>query len=335
MKLSVRHALYLVIALLVLVTAVLSMSYFSLSELMYPVRRDSLFMRSMQIEYEQKVRAGEAAPGQLFLFRPEELALDAEPVFVLSDDSVQMTGWFVRDTGEARPVVLMIPDIRESRIDYLTAASELWARGLACCLADMRMMGSSQGECYAWGRQAAADVLQFVEALSGLPYTGDIILMGNGTGAVAALESARDTAVDVVVAQNPFLDLDRYIHDYAAGKYGAAGELFLPLMKRKFEKQTSVEPEAVSGKEAVRRLRDPALFISLLSEERLDFRSTGVLYEACASVNKEWVVFRKDHISQDAAERKKYYDRIAAFIHMHLPKEKRIPGRRKPLVEAN
>jgi hypothetical protein len=88
-----------------------------------------------------------------------------------------------------------------------------------------------------------------------------------------------------------------------------------------------VNPAAVAA-----RLSAPALFISYLSGDNLDYKSTGLVYERCASARKEWIVFRKDYTESEPGERKKYFDKVAAFIQAHLPKPIRKGSRYKKLV---
>jgi hypothetical protein len=139
--------------------------------------------------------------------------------------------------------------------------------------------------------------------------------------------------VAAAVAQNPFVSLDRYLEDHARRKYGWLGGLFLQRMKNHYARRTGIAVDSVNLAAAVRRLADPVLFVSFLSEDHLDFKSTALLYEQCASARKEWIVFRRDHVLADAAERKKYYDKIAAFIHTHLPRPEKQKTKYRKLVD--
>ncbi len=329
MHVQPRHLFLPVIAVLLVVAAGLAVPFFTLTELIYPVRHDSLYYRAVQLDYGKEVRRGAAEPGRVFLFHPSEIGLAAADVVVRTPDSIDLRGWIMADSASAGAIVVFLSDIGESRYDYIVPASELVARGLSVCLFDLRMQGESGGNRYAFGETSVQDVLLLVDTLRNRYGIRSMVLFGNGTGAAIALRAGLDTAVSVVVAQNPYTSLDRYLGDFADAKYGWLSRLFLGRMKVNFERKTGIVIDSVDIGASVHGLIDPVLFVSYLSEEHLDYKSTGVLYERCASVRKEWIVFRKDHVEASPPERKNYYDRIAAFIQVNLPKEKKKVRYRK------
>ncbi len=313
---------------------VLSIPYFTITELIYPVKRDSVFFRAVQLDYEQRVREGSRDPGKFFLYHPRQLKLDVTDLEIAMNDRVLLKAWYVRDSAwSPETTVIIIPDLNESRIDNIIAASELSSRGFNVCLPDMRGQGASGGKFYTLGELAVQDLLYVMDMLRKSFNTENFILMGNGTGASIAMQTCiADTAVKIAVIQNSFLNISQYVHDYAQSKYGIAGKFFLNRMIKKLERETGIRADSLNLAETVQQLTDPALFISYISEQFLDYKSTEKLYTSCASLRKEWIVFKKEYTEQNAEERKKYFDRIAAFCNSHLPKKIRKPSKFRKLV---
>jgi len=316
----------LFIFVLIIIALYLVTSQFSITELIYPVKIDSLYLHAEQRKYEKESASGGQKPGKIFLYHPSQLGLVCKNLIVKTPDSLLLKSWFVADSSARSAVtVIIIPDIKESKFTYIDEASELVARGLNVCLVDLRAQGESEGNKYTVGEKSVQDISLIMDSVISKFKTENIVLMGTGTGAAIILnEVLNEKRVNVLVLQNLFVTFNEYLKKYAEEKYGGFTKLFFKQMKKNLEEEMQFSADSLDLPELVEKIQIPSLFISKISENHLDYKSTQIVSNASAASKKEWLVYKDpEDAGQNLEEKKKYYDKIAAFINSHIPKKKK------------
>lgn len=316
----------ILIAALLLFTIYLVIPLFSITELIYPVKMDSVFLHAQQMQYEKELSEGKAKPGKIFLYNPLQLNLISENFSIRTPDSITLKGWYVTDsTVNSGITLILIPDLKESKLNYIEAASEFLARGIHVCLVDMRAQGESEGAFYTMGKITIQDLSIIIDSLISKYKTENIAVMGNNTGAAIALQGGDfEERIKVLVLQNPFLSLDDYLATYAVEKYGKFSKLFYKRLRKDFEREIGFSADSLNLSGLVKEVELPTLFISYLSENHLDYQSSEKLFNASAASKKEWIIYREfEEEKKRWEENKIYYDKIAAFVNSNIPKKKK------------
>ncbi|MEO5571331.1 MAG: alpha/beta hydrolase [Bacteroidia bacterium] len=314
-----------ILFLIVIVLYLISVQ-FSITELIYPVKIDSAFIHNQQFQYEKELSEGKVKAGKIFLYNPLQLGLISEDISIRTNDSILLKGWYVTDsTVTSGTTLILIPDLKESKFNYIESASEFVARGIHVCILDMRAQGESEGRNYTMGKNTTDDVSIIIDSLISKYKTENIVLMGNGTGAAIAIQSCiAEKRIKLLVSQNSLLSMNDYLEKYSEEKYGRFSKLFFDRMKRDLEKEMWFSADSLNLLEFVTCIEIPSLFVSNISENYLDYKSTGKLFRESAASKKEWKVFK--NITQgenNLEEKKKYYDKIASFINSNIPKKKK------------
>ncbi len=316
------------ILLLIVVAAFLAIPTVTVTELVYPIRRDSIFLRNQQVMMETKDTSDEEFVKK-FLYNPGQLGLAYREMMAGTSDGDSLRWWFINDSVFSTGYhLLVIPDLEESRLDYIEFADEATGRGLTVSVADMRGQGSSGGKRYIPGTESSLDVSLIIDSLQSLFSFEEIAVFGAGTGAAIALQSAlHDSRIGAVLLENPFLSLSRYLKEYTGKKYGRASFLFQDRMKKNYFSETGLHPDSLNLEKMISEYDQPIMFISRISKKNLDYKTEQRLYKVSHAKGKKWMALRTfDEAADRESALKKYFDRLATFVNVNLPK----PVKTKP-----
>ncbi|MCC6383726.1 MAG: alpha/beta hydrolase [Bacteroidia bacterium] len=318
----------ILIVLLTLIILFLVIPVFTITELVYPVRLDSAYLRSKQIAYEATHHHTDSGE-ERFLYNPSQLGLIYQELKIKVPETELITLWTVNDSDFLKGNhLLVIPDIFESKLNYIKFSSEATARGLTIDIAELRGQGTSSGSVYTPGSRSADDIIIVIDSLQARYGFDQIALMGSGTGAAVALKTGlKDERVAAIILENPFLNLRQYFKKYAEKKYGLAGKLFYRRMLKSYFKESGLDPDSVKVSKMVADCHKPIMFITRVSTRFLDYQSSQKLFFACPSQKKTWLAIRDfDEADNRQATIKKYFDRLATFVNVNLA----VPGKLKP-----
>jgi uncharacterized protein len=314
------------IFILIIIVLYLVSSQFSITELIYPVKIDSLYIHTQELKYEKESASGGQKPGKIFLYHPSQLGLACMDLIIRTQDSLQLKAWYIVDSNIKTGITLiLLPDIKESKIQYIDEASELISRGLNVCLVDLRAQGESGGVKYTPGKSSVHDISVVIDTLVSKFKTETMVLMGNDLGSAVAIQAVEnEKRINALVVQNSFLTLNDYLWRYTEKKYGRFNKIFFWRMKSGYEKELGISADSLNLLDLIKRIKIPSLFISNITENYLDYKSTRQLFDSSAASKKEWQVFKFTSESEkDLEAKKKYYDKIASFINSNIPKKKK------------
>ncbi len=306
-------------------------SIFGITELVYPIRIDSSYVQAINQKQGGKPEPRDSLRSLPVFFKPEQLHLRYEPFQVTVSDSIHLKGWYFEPmTEETGVTLLLIHDIRESKLSYLETARGLVERGFRVCAMDMRACGESEGGYFTMGMLSASDISIILDSLYCRPETRYTGLIGVGTGAAIAIHTLTfDKRPVALVVQNSFSSLTAYFSRYARKKWGVLGTWFFPWMKKELDKQMGFNSDSLNLQDKISRITTPTLFIAKAGESLDDLKETHLLFESSPAEKKEFIFFRGADESEQ--EKKQYIDRISAFVNTAVPKKAK-PTRFRKLV---
>ncbi len=151
-------------------------------------------------------------------FRPEELGITAEEVFLTTEDGVRIHAFYVPSPGASRALLFLHGNAGNAS-HRLPNAAMLQRLGIHVLLLDYRGYGRSEGQpkeegLYADGRAGLAYLTQ----TRGFPEQR-IVLFGRSLGGAVAVDLAQDRELAGVIIESSFSSLA----DAAAGIFGSLG----------------------------------------------------------------------------------------------------------------
>lgn len=325
---KIKKAKTLLIFLLALIAVYLAIPKVTVTELVYPIRKDSVFLRNQQVLMEAKQPAGLTVEKK-FLYNPGQTGLEYREMSAITADGDSLVWWTINDSVFSTGYhLLVIPDLNESRLDYIEFADEATGRGLTVSVADMRGQGVSGGSKYIPGRLAASDLSLIIDSLQSVFSFHALAVFGSGTGAAIAMQAAlKDQRIGTLILENPFISLRAYLNKYVHDKYGLTAPLFEKRLLKNYIKATGLHPDSVNMETMVMEYERPVMFISKISKNFLDYQSVQHLYRVSHSEVKKWMALRTfDEASDRDKALKKYFDRLAIFVNVNLPR----PVKTKP-----
>jgi pimeloyl-ACP methyl ester carboxylesterase len=324
--------LLLATAVMVLVTPSLT-----LNSMLYPVRVDSTFLAQEEINYEMMLEKGKADSGKVFLYSPAGLRLRYMDISHKTPDSTRLSGWLTIDTTRQKaPLLLIIPDIHQGAIQYISSMKQFTDRGFHVCVMDMRAQGRSEGTVYHPG-YAATDVISLIHELKTLPFIDKAAILGVGTGAgiAVAAVSISPFIVDALVLQNPPTALDELIMKNSLNEWGWIIGPLLPSIVRAYEQQTGIKTGDMNFGKLLSEMSIPQMYVAANHSSNRVVNETTAMYRSSGYFRKRLLIDKSTFQVPPGLENSKaYYDKISAFINSSLPGKFRRAKARK-LAQVN
>lgn len=304
-------------AVMVLVTPSLT-----LNSMLYPPKIDSLYQSQEELLYENMLARGKADSGRVFIYSPAGFQMNYNEVEHISSDGLVLRGWLARDTVRPKaPLLLIIPDISQGAIQFISSVKQFNSRGFHVCLMDMRGQGRSDGELY-HPAGSASDVISLLSELKKLPEVSHAAILGCGTGAGIAISAVELSPfiADAIVLQNPPSALDRLIRRKALAEWGWIITPLLPPIVRAYEQKTGINTADMEYREMITQMSIPQMYVSApprskkMNEETVSMYSHSNYYRKRLFIEPDSVA-----IPPGMAHSKSYYDKISAFVNSSLP----------------
>jgi pimeloyl-ACP methyl ester carboxylesterase len=316
---------------LVIITPVLSFN-----EMLYPVRIDSAWLNQQQHLYEIQSHKEHPDSLNVFIYSPQQLKIQHMNINYSLRDSVKLRGWMAIDTLHMKaPLLLILPDITEGAISYITAMKQFCDRGFNVCVVNLRGQGESEGNYYTPGATSARDVRQLILDLKKMPFIENVALMGVGTGAGVAMKLMADTAMaEVLILQNPPVRLSDYFRDKARSRWGDFILPILPALIRAYEDKTGLSVSAYDYTKMIRKINVPQMMVTANFQDKKNVDETLTIYHASNYYKKRLYIDADSFLKPTGQENGKvYYDKISAFIRSSLPSKTKNPRFRKLAME--
>lgn len=247
---------------------------------------------------------------------PAVMGLDYKDVtFPSREDHLQIKGWLLPAANSDRTVIIA-HGYRNNRLQddvpALSLAGELVNAGYHVLMFDFRNCGESDGNMTSIGQYEVRDLLGAIDFVRAHPDIAHrIALLGFSMGAsTAILAGSREPAVDAVIADSPFADLNRHL--------GSKAYPFHDLLMPELSLLTGINPEQVSPVKAVQDFSPrPLLLIHGDADGDISVENSREILRAARAAGSKaslWVVPGADHLKSFSTAKKAYSSKVIEFL---------------------
>lgn len=290
---------------------VLMTPVFTVNSFLYPIRVDSTMIA------QQLIAGGDSVPGPLPL-HPSQILRDYEKIYFKREGQPGLIGWISYDTTKTiAPLMVIVPDYSEGKINYLMDMAEWNSRGFHVCVMDMRGQGESEGVYYDPGMNSIRDLLSLCKKLKAMDRMDYIVCMGIGTGAGICLGASTDPTFEgaALILQNPSVSLEQIFQRKALVGWGGLLYPFLPVLKRSYERSTGIDFHEHNYTKIIGNCHLPYLVVGAGYITNQDTKDIVRLLEADGNPRKK--IFWEIQSNKSAPFHqfsKKYYDHLSGFV---------------------
>lgn len=299
----------------------ITVPFIVMPDVLYPERVDSVYIKTRELKFLAGDSSEKNAP--VFLYNPGSLNMPYENFEVRGLDSAVLKAWYIPSDNQQNFIVLIIHDLGDSRISCLGLAKALQGRNIDVCLMDLRAHGSSGGNEFSPGPLAVSDIRQVIDKLFEDYYVEQLAILGIGTGAAIAVQTAAiDDRVSAVVLQSPFGALNKYVERRYRHKWGFLHPAYSYIANNRLKKQLGYSPEKLNLPDICEYIFIPTLVIAGSNDEEMPYIESLNVSEASGSDMKNFITIKDaghDEIEEKGGEA--YYDAISFFLHEAVPAE--------------
>jgi uncharacterized protein len=313
---NITTALLLITGLFIFFTPLIG-----ITELIYPQRIDSAYVRLQELEYKRRASPDVSIPPENFYVLPSQHRMGYRNIVLPAYEGTAAKAWFIPGYRYAATLII-IHDLNESRINWLIAARQFNDRGFNIALVDLPAHGESGGHIFHLGERELPVIMALIDSIYPKVVSRNIAVLGKGIGAgIALTASLNDSRINCVIAQSIPDRQSDYIGLYAERKWGALNSLLYPVMKRNLYGILNFNPDTVSYSERAAKAPVPVMFLAGSLDKSVPYLYTRSVYNACMASKKEfWLVKGANHNSVEEEAGEEYYNRISVFMVNSFPK---------------
>jgi fermentation-respiration switch protein FrsA (DUF1100 family) len=256
-------------------------------------------------------------PFDSYTFTPYELDVPWEDVRIPTNGHDTIAGWWLpRPTSNQ--VVVVCYGYRNRRADMLGVGAALWRHGFNVLLFDYHGHGEHAGSRVTLGYRELEDALAAIRYTCNRLPGAHLGLVGYSMGAaIAIMAAARDTRVEVIVADSPFAaqrnPVNRRLRRRLKLKWSGQPVMLIAdyvqhwLLGYRFR---DVEPLREIGALDNR----PILLIHGTCDSIIDYQDSVMLYRAAPGPRELWLVDGVEHCGAYFVNRPAYVERVIEFL---------------------
>lgn len=256
-------------------------------------------------------------PRYPILRHPKDYGIEYKDVSFLTEDNFNLKGWLiVKD--QVSPLIILCHSLGTNKSDVLEFVSFLYEAGYNLFLFDFRAHGESSGFVTSFGYREIRDLKAAVRYLEkiGFKRFGIFGISMGGSVAIMAAESSKN--IKAIVADTPYIDLDRTITDYA--------NLLLPFFGRflgrfavlSYRLRFLVDSRKVSPLKIVKEISVPLFIINGGDDNRMLPSYAQSLYGQANLPKEIWLTPDAGHLESFWVKREEYIQRVLNFFGENL-----------------
>ena len=257
-------------------------------------------------------------PRFLGTITPDVYGLKYEEVEFMTDDAIQIKGWFIRNRS-SKATIILLHGFAVDKSDLLDVALFLFKNDFSVLLFDFRAHGYSGGKYCSLGYFEKMDLRAAVNFLKekGDKRIGCLGFSMGGT--VALLEASINQHILAIVSDSGYLSFKSAVRDFAKAYYHAPEYPFIPPAVWTAGKRLGINPNYVDLTLCVGKISPRPIFIIHGRDDKEIALINGLkTYEYAKEPKEIWVVEETGHLGAYAVYGKDYEKRIVLFFKKNL-----------------
>jgi fermentation-respiration switch protein FrsA (DUF1100 family) len=226
-----------------------------------------------------------------------------------------LRGWFVPAASDARGTIVLMHGVRANRLSMVGRAEMLHRAGFAVLLFDFQAHGESPGDHITMGWLESGDARAAVAyARSRTPgqFVGAI---GVSLGGAAALLGQEPLAVDALVLEAVYPEIEAATANRLSMRFGGVGRLLAPLLLLQLKPRLGIGPSDLSPISAISRVHVPVLIIAGGTDRHTTPADSARLFAAAPPELKQlWMIPGAAHVDFEAYAGQAYEERVLSFF---------------------
>lgn len=223
-------------------------------------------------------------------------------------------GWFVPAASDARGTIVLMHGVRANRLSMVGRAEILHRAGYAVVLFDFQAHGESPGDHITMGWLESGDARAAVAyARSRAPgqFVGAI---GVSLGGAAALLGAEPLAVDALVLEAVYPDIEAATANRLSMRFGGPGRVLAPLLLLQLKPRLGIGPSDLTPISALSRVHVPVLIIAGGADRHTTPADSARLFAATPEPKQLWMIPGAAHVDFAAYAGQAYEARVLSFF---------------------
>lgn len=249
---------------------------------------------------------------------PEVFGLEYEEVEFLTEDSITIRAWFVKNR-HSRSTIILLHGFAVDKSDLLDIALLLSKNNFSVLLIDFRGHGESQGTHCSLGYFEKLDLRAAVNFLKERKEKKIGVMGFSMGGTVALLEASLNPDILSVISDSGYLSFRSAVRDFARAYYHSPEYPFIPPIVWAAGKRLGIKPKNLDLSRYVNRISPRPIFIIHSRDDR-EIKLINALktYEYAKEPKELWIVEEAGHLGAHAAEGKYYESKVISFFKKHL-----------------
>ncbi len=226
-------------------------------------------------------------------------------------------GWLARGT-HGGDVVVLVHSIRSNRVEMLSRAKFLNARGYGVLLIDLQAHGETPGQRITFGARESEDVEAAVTFLQENFPSARIAAIGVSLGAAAIVLAQRALKLDAVVLESLHPTIEEAVENRLRLHLGEFGTSLSPLLLSQLSFRLNLSPSELNPITRIGDLNAPVLLISGTDDRHTTVAEAERLFAAARQPKELWIVPGGGHSNMHAYAGKQYENRILDFLERYM-----------------
>ena len=223
-------------------------------------------------------------------------------------------GWFVPPASEARGTIVLMHGVRASRLSMVGRAEMLHRAGYAVLLFDFQAHGASPGNHITMGWAESGDARAAVAYARSRGPGQFVGAIGVSLGGAAALLGEEPLAVDALVLEAVYPDIEAATANRLSMRFGGLGRWLAPLLLLQLKPRLGISPSDLTPVSAISRVHVPVLIIAGDADRHTTPADSTRLFAAAQEPKQLWIIPGAAHVDFEARAGQAYAERVVSFF---------------------
>lgn len=253
---------------------------------------------------------------------PSDLQLESETIEVITADSIQLRGYWIKSMGEVSSgIIILLHGISSCKEHLLRLSRELAIMGIETIVLDGRAHGESGGQFNTYGFKEKYDIVHIVDRIKTQQPDLPIGIWGHSLGGAIAIQAlATDPRIEFGIVTSTFTDLETIVYDYQQRiTLGLGTEGLSNFLLQRASKIASFPPAKVKPIESVKEVEQPMLIAHGDSDRKISVEYGTALFQHLKSQDKELIIVQgagHDNLFDKGGE--EYKEKLFEFVNRNI-----------------